>query len=88
MRNMTNALVNKDRIVQDELSMNYIMLNVTGNTHPKTFKVEILTHNWVFNWWWRGYIAISLSIAIYMHRSGLNAKTPNFEGKEFRFVIE
>lgn len=66
LKHMRNALVNVDRTVQDELSMDYILIDVTNNTISKKFTLKILAHNWVFSWWWRGYVAVTFVGSFWM----------------------
>jgi len=58
---MINSLVNKDRTFQDELGVDYIMLNVTGNTNSTAFNLTIMPHAWEFDTWWKLYIFITFA---------------------------
>ena len=58
-------MVNKDRLFQDELGVDYFMIDVTNNTSPKPFELEIMPHIWLLDGWWKLYLLITFAWAFH-----------------------
>ena len=71
---LTNALVNSDREFQDELGIDFVLVNATGNKNPKIFKLKIMPHVWEFNGWWTNYMLLTLALAFQQYMSAYTAE--------------
>lgn len=58
-----NALVNKNREVQDELGIDFIKIDVTENKSYKEITLKVMPHVWELNGWWIAYVTITFAWA-------------------------